>query len=269
LHALAFTPDGKHLATAGQDQTIRYWHVRSGKELTSLPTDTPTRALVFADLHTLLSGGDNGTIITWDAEKWTRRQTRPAHQGAVHALALSKNGLLATAGADALIKLWDGSATEPRFTLRRHTGPVLALAFTPGGRALVSAGEDASVCVWDPGTGQLRNVLAKHKKQVPALAMHPFGDNLVSGSHDTLLYRWQAGKIEEKDAEPAKDGERKSTAAPGSNGNPGVVAVPLQERQHPHAKNWLAAGLWVGLAISLLMAATTAAFLYSRRGKIG
>jgi RNA polymerase sigma factor (sigma-70 family) len=208
VRTLTFTPDGRRLAGAGDDGTIRFWDVGSGNALATFPGhEGPIQALACTpDGRTLASGGADRTIKLWDLAYGEPRRAAPdelrGSEGAIRALAYSRDGLLASAGEDGAVKLWDPARGTATATLAGHAGPVLALAFTPRGRTLVSGGQDGSVRVWDPVGGQPRAVLAGHKDAVTALAIHPYGRDLVSGSQDTRLLRWRAGKIRVEDGPP-------------------------------------------------------------------
>jgi WD40 repeat protein/predicted Ser/Thr protein kinase len=106
---VAFSPDGKRLASAGSDATVRVWEVDTGKEL-----------------HTL-----------------------KGHAGAVLGVAFSRDGKrLASAGADATVRVWDATTGDELLTLKGHVGPVRGVTFSPDGKRLASAGDDATVRVW-------------------------------------------------------------------------------------------------------------------------
>jgi WD40 repeat protein len=111
--SVAFSPDGRRLATGGAENTVKIWDVQTGREL--LPT---------------LRG----------------------HHGEVYTLAFSPVGdgrWVASAGEDSAVKIWDSHTGTLVRTLRGHTGLVSSLAFSPDGRRLVSGSRDHTVKVWD------------------------------------------------------------------------------------------------------------------------
>ena len=102
-------------------------------------------------LH-LATGGEEHTIKVWDAKTGTLQQTLRRHTGDVFAVAFDGHGRwLASAGEDTTVRLWDTTSSpwELRHTLRGQTGFVTSLAFSPDGRRLVSGSRDRTLKVWD------------------------------------------------------------------------------------------------------------------------
>ncbi|HRO58251.1 MAG TPA: hypothetical protein PK177_03645, partial [Burkholderiaceae bacterium] len=157
IWALARSPDGRRLVSAGNDGALRLWDV-----------------------------DDDGTIRATD-----RRMAR--HVGAVKAVAFSPSGeLIVSGGDDGTLRIWnavDGSYQGA--LLGEHNAPVTSIAFHPRGHQLVSASEDSTLRVWDIASrGQLGEPLAAHAGAVRAVAFRPDGDLLVSAGEDRTIVRW-------------------------------------------------------------------------------
>jgi WD40 repeat protein len=134
------------------------------------------------DGKVLFSAGLDGLVYRWDGVTGVQRANALAHQGGVHALALSADGkYLATAGADNLVKLWDAGLLAVRRTFEGHREEVLAVALSPDGKLLASGGADKTIRIWDVATGKPVRHFHGHELKVTSLAFAPDGKLLVSG----------------------------------------------------------------------------------------
>jgi WD40 repeat protein len=186
------TQRGQVLVSGGDDGTIRYWDVSTGRKVGIRLTGHAgaVRALTAwtgPDGPMLASGGDDGTIRRWDAEAGEKAGTPlTGHAGAVRALTAwtgPDGPMLASGGDDGTIRRWDAEAgTEAGAPLTGHVGGVVALTTWTGadGRVmLVSGGRDGVIQVWDTITGALLSPVLVEPIRLRGLADRPAARDLL------------------------------------------------------------------------------------------
>jgi WD40 repeat protein/energy-coupling factor transporter ATP-binding protein EcfA2 len=191
VSSVAFSPDGKTLASGSYDKTIILWDMATGHPI-GLPltghTDVVTSVAFSPDGKTLASGSYDHTIILWDAG--TRQpigQPLTGHTDIVNSVAFSPDGkTLASGGYDKTIILWDVATSRPLGQpLKGHTDVVNSVAFSPDGKTLASGSADKTIILWDVATRQpIGQPLKGHTEWVNSVAFSPLdgGKTLASGS---------------------------------------------------------------------------------------
>ncbi|KAF2183198.1 hypothetical protein K469DRAFT_786737, partial [Zopfia rhizophila CBS 207.26] len=196
VNAVAFSPDGKVLASASDDETVKLWDANTGAVLQTLKGHSErVHAVAFSpDGKVLASTSSDRTVKLWDAGTGAVLQTLKAHSSCVNAVAFSPDGkVLASASDDKTVKLWDAGTGAVLQTLKGHSEPVNDVTFSLDGKVLASASYDRTVKLWDAGTGAVLQTLKGHSRWVYAVTFSLDGKVLASASSDRTVKLWDAG----------------------------------------------------------------------------
>lgn len=192
--ALALSPDGAWLVSAGDDHVVRVWDLRDDSQAAELTghTDWVRAAAFHPDGRHFATAGNDGVIRVWNlaTKKVVRKFT--AHPQAIYALAYAPNGQwLAAAGYERAIRVY---SAEGRL-LRTLTGPSddhRALAIAPDGSTLAVGGRNGQVRVWNAVSGATLRDLTTEKRRLRAVAFSPDGALLAAAGDSQNIYLWSA-----------------------------------------------------------------------------
>lgn len=187
---IRFSPDGKTLASANVDGTIKIWR-RNGANITTIKghSGTVTSVNFSPDGQILASASVDKTIKLWKRDG-TLIKTITGHKDEVKSVSFSPDGqILASASADKTIKLWkrDGALIK---TLTEHREGVKSISFSPDGQILASASYDKTIKLWKRD-GALIKTLTGHEDQVWSVSFSPDGKTLASASRDKTIKLWK------------------------------------------------------------------------------
>jgi WD40 repeat protein len=199
IQSLAFTADGKTLASAGEDGSIKLWDLATRKVRATLNGHARgVSSVAFtADGKTLASAGGDQKVRLWDVGTGQERVSFPVDPG--RALALTADGkTLAWGTFDGAVKLWDVATGKERAALVAPHGRIFCVALTADGRSLASGSwDDGTVTLWDVATRQVRATLRGQNK-VLGVAFTPDGKTLASAGGIEMVKLWDADTGQER-----------------------------------------------------------------------
>lgn len=199
LLTVAFSPDGREVATGGWLGSIRIWDAETGQLLRQWQAHGPKGPKIFAiayseDGQKLVSCGHDKMVKVWNPHRGELIHALPKFRSEITSIAVSSTGIIGLVSVHEQkkphVQLWDLDTGEHLHSFRGKKQRFSALAFSPDGRQLSAGDRDGHLFIWDIDRKKKIRSMRPHRKMIHSLTYSPSGDQLVSGGSDRTLRIW-------------------------------------------------------------------------------
>ncbi|MBA2679048.1 MAG: protein kinase, partial [Ktedonobacteraceae bacterium] len=195
VSAVAWSPNGKLIASGSWDTMVQIWDAASGGTIRTYEGhEQPVKSIAWSPDGTYMASGSwDNTVQIWETNTGTILPDEYHHEAQVETVAWSPDGrYIASAGHDGIVHIWRPFNKRTVLSYRGHSGPVWKVDWSPDGKYIASASHDRSVQVWEALTGIHILTYYQHQYQVATVAWSPDGQLLASGDHDGMVHLWES-----------------------------------------------------------------------------
>jgi len=193
INSAIYTPDGRLVATASSDQTIKLWLAETGEELrTLIGHDEQVLGLAIDQQGRMLaSASADESIRLWDIPRPDPISHFEGHEGPVGRLAVSPTGRQFLSGADdTTARVWNFGDGSTALTLEGHASPLTSATFRTDNNQIATGDRQGSVRLWSTFDGRFSGELLAHQGPVSWLGYHPNNQSLFTAGAEGTLKQW-------------------------------------------------------------------------------
>ena len=199
IYSVKFSHDGKMIASAGADKTVKIWR-HDGKLLRTLKGHKATvhMAVFSPNSKTIASASADKTVKLWRVSDGKLLKTLKGHNRNIFSLSWStQDNIVASGSMDGNIKIWKANDGKLLNTIKAHEAPITSVSFSPDGETLISGSHDKSIKLWNVSDGKYLREINGHKDIITKVYFSTDGKKIFSGSTDKSIKLWNVndGKL--------------------------------------------------------------------------
>ena len=201
VNTVAWSPDGRTIASAGDDNSVLVWEATSKNVITYFQAHTDIVQVVAwsPDGKWIASASIDHTVRIWNARSKEVKFSCRNSLSVVHGLCWSPDGrYIALASSGHTVQIWSVLESSKIFTYRGHDARLQAVAWSPDGQYIASGGKDQTVHIWKAvfqktlAGGKSAFIYSRHSDTIWSVAWSPDGQQIASASEDGSVHVWQA-----------------------------------------------------------------------------